>query len=318
MGSKNENREIIKLFDVVKVYSESKVKTTALRGITVNLSVGSVNLIVGPSGSGKSTLLNMIGLLDSPTTGDLIVDGESTRNWSRKEILNFRRENIGFIFQNSNLFPNLNVMDNLLVSAHNLKKTQKERKDLAASFLRKVNLEEKRNSMTWELSGGQKQRIAIVSALIKNPRIVIADEPTAELDIENKIKVIELLMRLREEIPETCIIIASHDDIFKRYVDRVLNIQDGLLIADGQLNSIPQVQNSIQKAELSLQKISEIIACPNCKSKLVKKFYDPSKNVHISGDNVIGTGTIFCNQCQYNETKEYIFYKIEKTERVHL
>ncbi|MHA1682270.1 MAG: ABC transporter ATP-binding protein [Promethearchaeota archaeon] len=314
-----EKTELYELRDIVKVYQTSKVKTVALRGVTTKIHKGEICLVMGPSGSGKSTLFNILGLLDSPTAGDLIIEGENSKEWIKRDFMEYRRDHIGFIFQNSNLFPNLNVYQNLMISMHHLDAPFEEKERSIEYYLKRVGLEEKKDSMPDELSGGQKQRVAIISALIKKPTVIIADEPTAELDMQKKKEVIELLLELQKDNEDISILIASHDDFFKNKVDRMLYIQDGLLVKDGAITREERAERDenadTRDVPVILMKINDIIACPRCHSKSIKKFFDDSdKNVRVEKMNAIGIGTVYCEECNFNETKEYIFYQIKRSD----
>jgi putative ABC transport system ATP-binding protein len=299
---------LLKLVDVVKIYESRQVKTPALRGINLEIRPGETVLITGPSGSGKSTLLNLFGMLDTPSAGKLLIKGEDTSIWTQNDIEGYKRDSIGFVFQNSNLFPNLTVWQNLWMELHAQKITDGEKEKRISEYLNVVSLGEKSGNYPDELSGGERQRIAVLSALIKSPSIVIADEPTAELDMKNKEKTIELLFELQEVNPRITIIIASHDDLFKERVHRVINIVDGLITKDA-INQ-PGLMGNHEAVHAEIEELSKILSCPRCGNRGVKKFQN-DQNLKVVDTKVIGQATIYCDQCGFSESKEFILHVLK-------
>lgn len=306
-----DNSSIIKLDDIVKVYLSGEVKTTAIRGISLELKEGKTYLVVGPSGSGKSTLLNILGMLDSPTAGNVYFKEENVSKWSMKQQMMFRRKNVGFVFQNSNLFPNYSIYQNLKIALYYSKLSKVEKENEIKMMIGSIGLEGREKSLPSELSGGQKQRVAVAAALIKKPTILIADEPTAELDMENKSNIIDLILDLHNYSSKTCIVIASHDSYFKERVNVIIQLEDGLKLNESM--SIKK-EKKPESQEEKIIEIKKVLSCPSCNSNSIKKFYnDDDKHVRIVGDSAIGLGTIFCSDCGFSETKEYILFRIRRT-----
>jgi putative ABC transport system ATP-binding protein len=224
---------IIKMDDVKKVYPLGKTEVHAVRGITVDIQKGDFISIAGPSGSGKSTILNMLGCIDKPTDGIVKIDEKDTRTLSDKEITNLRHRFIGFIFQSFNLIPVLNVYENiefpLLLGKEKMRK--KEKIEWIDHLIEEVGLTEWRNHKPNELSGGQRQRVAIARALVTKPRIVLADEPTANLDSVTGEGIIELMKKINRE-QKTTFIFSTHDPDIVGIADHIIRLHDGLIIKE--------------------------------------------------------------------------------------
>ena len=222
---------IIQLKDVKKNYLLGKVVVPAVKGVSFSIERGDFVSIAGPSGSGKSTILNMIGLIDTPTAGEVIIDGKSTLGLSDKELTRFRHEVLGFIFQSFNLIPVLNVWENiefpLLLGATSVPKN--EWKDWIDFLIGEVSLSDWRNHKPNELSGGQRQRVAIARALVTKPSIVLADEPTANLDSATGEQIIDLMKKINREI-ETTFIFSTHDAKIVNIADHIIRLRDGSII----------------------------------------------------------------------------------------
>ena len=222
---------IIELKDVHKVYPLGKVEVPAVKGVTFSIERGDFVSIAGPSGAGKSTILNMIGLIDTPTSGEVIIDGKPTSGLSDKELTRFRHEVLGFVFQSFNLIPVLNVWENiefpLLLGKTRIKPSEKN--DWIDWLIKEVGLTEWRDHKPNELSGGQRQRVAIARALVTKPYIVLADEPTANLDSATGEQIIELMKKINREI-QTTFIFSTHDAKIVAVADHIIRLQDGLVI----------------------------------------------------------------------------------------
>ena len=216
-----------RLIDVLKQYDDGAV--TALNRINLYIEKGSFVSIIGPSGSGKSTLLNMLGALDTPDSGQVIVNGVDLA--SQKDLSDFRRHEIGFVFQLHNLIPNLTVQENVEIPLMDAKLSQKEKHKRALLFIEAVGLLDKKKQKPNKLSGGERQRVAIARALVNLPSIILADEPTGALDTRTGAKVLDVLRFVHESINATLIIV-THDRDVARLADRTIEIRDGQIIND--------------------------------------------------------------------------------------
>ena len=216
-----------RLIDVLKQYDDGAV--TALNRINLYIEKGSFVSIIGPSGSGKSTLLNMLGALDTPDSGQVIVNGIDLA--SQKDLSDFRRHEIGFVFQLHNLIPNLTVQENVEIPLMDAKLSQKEKHKRALLFIEAVGLIDKKKQKPNKLSGGERQRVAIARALVNLPSIILADEPTGALDTKTGAKVLDVLRFVHESINATLIIV-THDRDVARLADRTIEIRDGQIIND--------------------------------------------------------------------------------------
>lgn len=216
--------DMVRLDGVSKVYGEGEAKVRALKKVSLNIEAGERVSIVGPSGSGKSTLLHMIGGVDSPTVGRVIIDGEDITAYKDEQLAVFRRRRIGFIFQSYHLIPVLNIEENVTMPILlDGKKPDKEYVDYIISLL---GLKDRRYHLPSELSGGQQQRVAIARALANRPSLLLADEPTGALDSENGDEVMALLNESVEKLKQTLVIITHNIDI-ARGADRIIKIVDG-------------------------------------------------------------------------------------------
>jgi putative ABC transport system ATP-binding protein len=216
---------MIELHDVTKTYRRGETDVRALRGVSGQIAGGSFTFIVGPSGSGKSTLLYLLGALDQPTSGDIVVQGRKLSDLTLAERDHFRRDDVGFVFQNFNLLSNLTAVENVLVPFWPRGITPDQHSG-ARDLLRRVGLGERLDHLPRQLSGGEQQRVAIARALLKRPRLILADEPTGELDSESGAEVYRCLRELHEESGATVVVVThEHDNI--RPEDRVLSLRDG-------------------------------------------------------------------------------------------
>ena len=209
---------------MTKIYGEAETKVTALDNVSFSVKKGEFVLIVGSSGSGKSTLLNMIGLLDKPTQGKVLIDGFDTSNLTDNEISAFRNEKLGFVFQFSNLLADLTVLENVLLPSQI--QLDSPTNDKAKEVLEKVGLSDQLFKRANKISGGQAQRAAIARGLVNNPTIVLADEPTGNLDSVTAKNVVELMKRMAKDLGQTFIVV-THDRSQFGDVDRIITIKDG-------------------------------------------------------------------------------------------
>jgi putative ABC transport system ATP-binding protein len=218
---------VVKAKNLTKVYKMGDVEVHALRGLSVQISKGEVVSIMGPSGSGKSTLMNIIGCLDKPTSGEYFLDGESVSNLNDDQLANIRNRKVGFVFQSFNLLPRASALANvelpLRYSNNGGKRRQRAKEALDA-----VGLGDRMYHQPNELSGGQQQRVAIARALVNSPAIVMADEPTGNLDTKSGDEIMELLLNLNKE-QGTTIIVVTHDPEIAELTNRVIHIRDGVV-----------------------------------------------------------------------------------------
>lgn len=219
--------EFINLKDVLKQYDDGEV--TALNHINLSIEKGSFVSIIGPSGSGKSTLLNMLGALDNPDSGEIIIDGINIT--LEKDLSDFRRNEIGFVFQLHNLLPNLTVQENVEIPLVGSDLSEKEKEKRALKYIEAVGLLDKKDSKPNKLSGGQRQRVAIARALVNNPSIILADEPTGSLDSKTGQMVLDILKEMHEKYNVTLIIV-THDIDVAKLAERTIVIKDGQIIED--------------------------------------------------------------------------------------
>jgi len=222
--------------NLTKVYSVGEIEVEALKSVSFEIEPASFISFIGPSGSGKTTLLNLIGCLDKPTSGTLKVADINTSDLTRKEAAAFRGKNLGFIFQDFNLIPVLTVYENVeypLLIVQNV--PAEERKDQVILLLKTVGMIDQQNKYPDQISGGQKQRVAVARALVTKPRLVLADEPTANLDSKTAFMVIDIMRQMKEEFGVT-FIFSTHDPKIVSEVETVYTLQDGMLIDQAKEN----------------------------------------------------------------------------------
>jgi putative ABC transport system ATP-binding protein len=221
---------VIELRDLWKSYYPGKVRLDALRGINLTLVRGDFIAVAGPSGSGKTTLMNIIGLIDKPAGGSVIIEGRETAGLTRNEQTKMRHRTIGFIFQSFNLLPVLNVFENielpLLLEKNKLNKHK--RRERVDYLLEAVGLSDRRNHLPSELSGGQQQRAAIARSLVMKPKIIIADEPTANLDSQNGERILTLMKKINAE-DGTTFVFSTHDSVIWEMANHVVFLHDGVI-----------------------------------------------------------------------------------------
>ncbi|MGC9313746.1 MAG: ABC transporter ATP-binding protein [Sediminispirochaetaceae bacterium] len=226
---------MIKIDNVVKNYQEGETTVRALRGVNLDVGEGEFLSIAGPSGSGKTTLLNLIGCIDSLDEGEILINGVQVSRMEKKEKTNYRRLNLGFIFQTYNLIPVLTAYENVAFVLSLLNIDEEEIRERTMSILKEVGLEGMEHRRPAKLSGGQQQRVAIARALIKQPKIVLADEPTANLDSENGEEILKL-MREMNQVHNTTFIFSTHDKMVMEYARRLVLLHDGRIQDDQRRN----------------------------------------------------------------------------------
>ncbi|BCW90750.1 putative ABC transporter ATP-binding protein YknY [Alphaproteobacteria bacterium SO-S41] len=221
---------MIKLNGLMKAYTTAEVETTALHGLNLDISTGEFVAIMGPSGCGKSTLLNILGMLDSPTGGEYWFNGTEVARYNEAQLANMRKAGIGFIFQSFNLIDELTVAENveLALLYHDI--PARDRKARVAAALDRMKISHRAGHMPPQLSGGQQQRVAIARAVVASPVMILADEPTGNLDSRNGEEVMQLLTQLNEE--GTTIVMVTHSHSHAEYARRIVNLFDGRIVAE--------------------------------------------------------------------------------------
>jgi putative ABC transport system ATP-binding protein len=227
--------EVAKLTDVTRVYKIGEVETRALKGVSLSIEDGEFTSLVGPSGSGKTTLLQLIGCLDQPTTGKVVIAGRETTNLNRNRRADLRKETIGFVFQFFALIPTLSAYENVEMPLLLNGRSAAQRKERVTELLAAVGMTDRAGNRPDQLSGGQQQRVAVARALATNPKLILADEPTANLDTENGEQVMEIMKKLNRETGTT-FVFATHDPRVIKYATRVVTLQDGLITKDEKCN----------------------------------------------------------------------------------
>lgn len=221
---------MIQTKELTKVFRTEEIETFALNGVGVHVKPGEFVAIMGPSGCGKSTLLNIIGLLDNPTEGSYVFNGTEVASLKEKDRTKFRKGNIGFVFQSFNLIDELNVYENVELPLIYLNMKAKERRDRVEAVLQRMKIGHRAKHFPQQLSGGQQQRVAIARAVVANPKLILADEPTGNLDSKNGIEVMNLLSELNQE--GATIIMVTHSDRDAGFAHRTINLLDGQVITE--------------------------------------------------------------------------------------
>lgn len=227
-GVINMSDAVIEARDLSKVYQMGEVQVEALRGVSFNIKRGEVIAIMGPSGSGKSTLMNTLGCLDRPTSGEYVLDGESVASLTDDQLADVRNRKVGFVFQSFNLLSRQTAITNVELPLRYSTGSANHRRERAIEALKAVGLEDRMTHRPFELSGGQQQRVAIARAIVNNPAIIMADEPTGNLDSKVGKEIMGLLLKLNQD-SGTTLIIVTHDPTIAEQTQRVIRLRDGLL-----------------------------------------------------------------------------------------
>lgn len=226
---------VIDTHNVYKIFNEKTIPVNAVNGVHIHIERGEFTALVGPSGSGKTTVLNMIGGLDSPSKGQVIINGKNITEMNSKQLIEFRLNNIGFVFQSYNLIPVLTAKENVEFIMLLQKRPKEEREKRTMELLRQVGIAEKANVRPSELSGGQQQRVAVARALASKPQFVLADEPTANLDSVSASNLLDIMEKLNHEENMT-FLFSTHDQRVIDRAHRVITLQDGKIISDEKRN----------------------------------------------------------------------------------
>jgi putative ABC transport system ATP-binding protein len=224
---------MIKITDLEKIYRTEDIETVALNKLSFEVKEGEFVAIMGPSGCGKSTLLNILGLLDDPDGGSFVFNGEEIAHYSESKRAQIRKRNIGFVFQSFNLIDELTVFENVELPLIYLNMKTSERKEKVEEVLKKMQVMHRRNHYPQQLSGGQQQRVAVARAVVNNPKLILADEPTGNLDSSNGNEVMQLLTDLNEQ--GTTIIMVTHSEHDARYSHRIIRLLDGQMVMENAL-----------------------------------------------------------------------------------
>ncbi|GAA0568160.1 ABC transporter ATP-binding protein [Rhizomicrobium electricum] len=231
MNNVSEANAMISLKHINKVYRTSEIETTALRAIDIDVKTGEFVAIMGPSGCGKSTLLNVIGMLDQPSSGEYWFDGKNISGWREAQVSGLRKAAIGFVFQSFNLISELTVFENVeLALLYHADIAASERKRRVKEVLKRMGIAHRAQHMPQQLSGGQQQRVAIARAVLAEPKLILADEPTGNLDSANGEEVMQLLTELNQD--GTTIVMVTHSDAHAQYAHRIVALLDGGVVSE--------------------------------------------------------------------------------------
>ena len=221
---------MIRTENLVKLYRTEEIETTALNNVNININEGEFVYIMGPSGCGKSTLLNVLGLLDSPNSGKYYFLDKEVSGYSERKRANLRKENIGFVFQSFNLIDELTVYENVELPLLYLSYSASDRKERVNTVLEQTGISHRKNHFPQQLSGGQQQRVAVARAVVAEPKVILADEPTGNLDSKNGMDVMDVLAKLHQA--GTTIVMVTHSTDFGKYAERTIQLLDGNVITE--------------------------------------------------------------------------------------
>jgi putative ABC transport system ATP-binding protein len=294
-----EESDFIHLDEVTKIYQKGKIRVLALNELSLSIKRGEAVAIFGPSGSGKTTLLNLIGGLDSPSSGKIMVGGLPIHDLGPEQLNAYRREHVGFIFQSLNLYPTLTVSENIFHQGQ-LASDAGEMVliERVETLVERLDLTARKNHLPEALSGGEQQRVAIGMALIKNPSIIIADEPTGELDTANTRKIIQLVGQVKVDFPQTTFIVVSHNPAWQEVADHVYFLEDGKIARHVEIS--PERTSPEEGEFAEVPHLAGVMHCPQCNSFNVQVIIRNPKKVQVGERYEIVNGIVMCNDCAAN------------------
>jgi putative ABC transport system ATP-binding protein len=240
-----DSQKIIEMHGISRIYKMGSEIVKALQSITININKGEYVAFMGPSGSGKSTLMNIIGCLDTPSDGKYVLNGNDVSDLTENELAEIRNKEIGFVFQTFNLLPRATALENVALPLIYAGYGKFDREDMALDALAKVSLGDRAKHKPNELSGGQRQRVAIARALVNNPSIMLADEPTGNLDSKTSYEIMDLFQRLHDQ--GNTIIMVTHEDDISHYAHRIIKLRDGLVESDEPNKNIRRATGQVQE-----------------------------------------------------------------------
>lgn len=291
-----DKKNFINLDGVTKFYQQGKIRVLVLDELNLKVKQGEVIVIFGPSGSGKTTLLNLIGGLDVPNSGKITVGDLNIHDLSIKELDAYRRFHVGFIFQCLNLYPSLTVTENVFHQAQLVyEDSEEELLKHVFALLDIMGISSRKDYLPERLSGGEQQRVAIAMALIKNPSIIIADEPTGELDASNTQNIINLFADIKASSPRTTFIIVSHNYAWQEIADHVYYLENGKI--KRQVGIAPPIDNLCKTEFPDIPHLIDALQCPTCSSFNVQFIIDRSNELQVGKKYVIISGIVKCNDC---------------------
>ncbi|MHA1775602.1 MAG: ABC transporter ATP-binding protein [Promethearchaeota archaeon] len=335
-NTENSQEPLVRIEGVYKIFKQGHLEVVALKNINLTVMPGELIVVMGPSGSGKTTLLNVISGMEKPNAGRVMIKNLDVTRLKDEGIQKLLQHEIGIIFQFFNLIPSLTAAGNIELPMNIIKLPKDERKKRVKELLEQVGLENRARHRPFTLSGGEKQRVAIAQAFANNPSLILADEPTGNIDSVSAEKIMNIFHETMLKNPEKAIIIVTHDPVFRKIADRTLVLRDGEIIRElGKISQDEQEHFSgdIANGELvyaaiddrhlkakqviegpkKFPKLSELIMCPSCHSRNILKEYDKKKgSLQIMDQNIIGTAAIACLDCHQISFQPITLFNIKK------